>query len=669
MSSVSISLRIRVSILLLLLVAFGMFAMVWVIADAQKSDNLAVNLAGRQRMLTQKIAKETTTQLLSPAPNRKQHISDLLTVFETSHEALAGRGQAPLTLDPKGTTASLPPPDDATAAQLALVRKAWQDYRSLIDQTLTAPPAAADVPALAERLGTTSNDLLAAMNKAVGLMQQAGEGRVTRLLTSQAVGLGVMVLFGVGVLALLQITLISPMARIRDHARALTHGEECELVAATFSGELREVADSLCDMTDKMHAALGWAQTILQAIQSPYLVIDPFMKINMMSQALLDMLQYDGKPEAYIDQNVAKFFYGDPSRPTIVSRAMTEGRPIQEEVTTTGRKGMVRNVLVMASPLYDKVTGKLTGGLCLFNDLTDLRIKEQELEASSQRVREAAAKAERIATELIDQSARIATRVTAVSRGASTQRERSVATENAMTRLDGSVLEVGQRATETADMAGSAGHKAREGEHSVQRVVEAMDTLQNLSSTLSQEMSTLGEQAEAISRVLNVISDIADQTNLLALNAAIEAARAGDAGRGFAVVADEVRKLAEKTMNATREVGEAIGAIQQGARQSIQRVMDTTHHISSAVELANQSGASLTEIVGIVADTAAQVESIASVTAQQSAASTEATRAVEEIRNIAESTAHEMLEMGEAIRTLEDISLQLRKTMHEMAAN
>ena len=64
--------------------------------------------------------------------------------------------------------------------------------------------------------------------------------------------------------------------------------------------------------------------------------------------------------------------------------------------------------------------------------------------------------------------------------------------------------------------------------------------------------------AEGIGRIMNVISDIADQTNLLALNAAIEAARAGDAGRGFAVVADEVRKLAEKTMTATKEVGDAI---------------------------------------------------------------------------------------------------------------
>lgn len=69
-------------------------------------------------------------------------------------------------------------------------------------------------------------------------------------------------------------------------------------------------------------------------------------------------------------------------------------------------------------------------------------------------------------------------------------------------------------------------------------------------------MSFLTPHADAqdISKVTEVITEISEQTNLLALNATIEAARAGEAGKGFAVAANEIKELAKQTAEATKEI-------------------------------------------------------------------------------------------------------------------
>lgn len=226
--------------------------------------------------------------------------------------------------------------------------------------------------------------------------------------------------------------------------------------------------------------------------------------------------------------------------------------------------------------------------------------------------------------------------------GATNQSNRLESTTAAMQEMSITVVEVAKNAADAAQTANNSHQQATEGSTVVENVISAIGQVQKQSDDMKVDMGILGQQAEGIGQILNVISDIADQTNLLALNAAIEAARAGDAGRGFAVVADEVRKLAEKTMLATKEVGEAIHAIQSGTRKHITHVEQTAKTIESVTLLARQSGDALQELVKYASASTSQAQSIATASEEQSATSETIHRSLEDINRLALMTATAM---------------------------
>ncbi len=250
--------------------------------------------------------------------------------------------------------------------------------------------------------------------------------------------------------------------------------------------------------------------------------------------------------------------------------------------------------------------------------------------------------------------------------GTDVQRDRIQTTATAMEEMNATVMEVARNAGSAAEQGGEVQAKALEGADVVNRSVKAMDTTRDQTHALQESMNDLGRQAESIGQIMTVITDIADQTNLLALNAAIEAARAGDAGRGFAVVADEVRKLAEKTMTATKEVGDSIRAIQSVATRNIEGMQTAVRDLEQAVELSTRSGEVLSEIVSGTEDSAEQIRSIATAAEQQSAASEEINHAIEEINSIASDTARGVAETTQALSDLAEQASALGRLVREL---
>lgn len=292
----------------------------------------------------------------------------------------------------------------------------------------------------------------------------------------------------------------------------------------------------------------------------------------------------------------------------------------------------------------------------------------QRAEAGRQAIHKAAAELQSVIEVVTSASEQLSAQVEQSSRGAELQTQRSSEAATAMEQMTASVMEVANNAASAAQATGNTREKAQNGAQIVQQAVTQIDEVQKQSLVMKQNMSELDNQAESIGAIMNVISDIADQTNLLALNAAIEAARAGEAGRGFAVVADEVRKLAEKTMTATKEVGDAIRGIQDGTRETVHNVERSVTTIAEATKLVTDSGKSLHEIVTFVEDVNDQVQTIATAAEEQSAASEEISRSVEEVSSISSETSQAMGQAAKAVTELSNQAMNLKALIDRMVS-
>ncbi|WP_031387644.1 methyl-accepting chemotaxis protein [Desulfonatronum thiodismutans] len=279
---------------------------------------------------------------------------------------------------------------------------------------------------------------------------------------------------------------------------------------------------------------------------------------------------------------------------------------------------------------------------------------------------QAAASIEGVVERMTTASEQLSAQVEQASRGAEEQKNRTGETATAMEEMNATVLEVAKNASSAAEGSENARGKAQDGSRVVTQAVAAINRVESTTEAMKDDLTKLGRQAEQIGRIMTVIEDIADQTNLLALNAAIEAARAGDAGRGFAVVADEVRKLAEKTMNATKEVGDAISAIQEGTKDSLRGMEQAVEAVGDATKLATVSGQALREIVSLVEEASDQVRSIATAAEEQSAASEEINRGMEDINRISTETSEVMDQSAQAVSELARQAVELRTLVQQL---
>lgn len=150
----------------------------------------------------------------------------------------------------------------------------------------------------------------------------------------------------------------------------------------------------------------------------------------------------------------------------------------------------------------------------------------------------------------------------------------------------------------------------------------------------------LTNAVDQITSIAHTINEIARMTRLLSLNATIEAARAGRAGAGFAVVAGEVKSLAQRTADATDEIGEKLAEITIAQREVVQTV-------ASFSEMFSQLSTIFANMRTTVEEESGGVSAVASYAAEAAENADQLTASLDEICATARSASEHWRQVTE----------------------
>ena len=235
-----------------------------------------------------------------------------------------------------------------------------------------------------------------------------------------------------------------------------------------------------------------------------------------------------------------------------------------------------------------------------------------------------------------------------------------VASSNA-TGVAGASEEISINMASVSDAAKSLSERVRDTGLRAQQSVNAATNAVDAARQTSETMHELETGAQEIGEILNLIQDIAAQTNLLALNATIEAARAGDAGKGFAVVAQEVKNLANQTGTATDRIAQRITGIQTTTGIAVQAIATIRDSITGIHETVGEMSAAVDEQQEFVSEIASNVEQSATAAnemnttiAQVSTAADDNLKAVDGLRQATDRLRHQSDDLGKRVRDFLD---------------
>lgn len=620
---------------------------------------------GDMRMLSQRLAKAASVALLGD-PNGFKQLRDSRDGFASNLDKLTNGGELANT--------TVPSSPSSVQGQLQALTQVWEKTDKNATQLLEVEK---NLVALGKDVAliNSKNPQLLELATQMATLKAGGSARESSM-ANHLVMLTQRIAKNVNSLLVGQVIdsenafiLGKDTSTFRDTLKVLSKGSDAQRVAPTTDPEARA---KLGELEEKFAEAQTAIKAILDNMQRLTVAKQAGAQIFTDSEELLEatnqlMQSYQGSVlsrTGYIIALIVLSLLALGLLAMLVVTYLAESQRHAQQAAQSQQETEQVNkqnqgaILRLMNELGDLADGDLTVTATVSEDITgaiadSINYTIEELRVLVGRINDAAGQVT-VATEVAQQTS------TELLAAAERQAAEIKAAGHSVLSMATSMTNVSGEAKQSATVARQSLAAADKGALAVEDSIKGMNKIRDQIQETSKRIKRLGESSQEIGEIVELISDITEQTNVLALNAAIQAASAGEAGRGFTVVAEEVQRLAERSGEATKQIGAIVRAIQTDTQDTVSAMEESTRGVVEGAKLSDAAGKALAEIGEVSKSLTGLIENIARATRQQADIATNVARKMQDILQVTGQTTAGTEKTAIAIGELANLATELK---------
>jgi twitching motility protein PilJ len=655
----------QLQILLIVAGVFGALTVLAIIFDGISRSNLSTytNITSQLQFHTQRLAKSAGLAARGDAVSFPQ-LQDSRDEFQRYLDVLNNGGEA--------FTANVPSAriSEELTSRLEELTKRFTDASNSATSILAAKTDLVDLSRNIAQVRAGTEELAALSQDLTGLMQQSGAPpaqvlKVNRLtFFAERLGKGSAEILGSEIIDPETPFLMGKDTNdFRDLIKALESGSEALGISALRDTDARakvtKLREQFTGFEQNIAPILGNVQKLVSARQSG-------RALQQGSEQLLSNVEQLQNAFAVEKRNlplILAIIFGIcallfVSLIAVVFLSDARKRAAESEAENKRNQEAILRLLNEMGDLADgdltiraKVTEDITGAIADSMNYTidELRTLVTGVNNASTQVSVKSQQAQAVSVQLLDAAEK-------------QSKEIQDTTQDVLTVAE-TLTMVSSNAEESSQVAMRSLAAADKGRLAVQNSISGMNDIREQIQETSKRIKRLGESSQEIGEIVELISDITEQTNVLALNAAIQAASAGEAGRGFSVVAEEVQRLAERSGEATKQIGAIVKTIQADTQDAVAAMEKSTAGVVEGAKLSDAAGQALSEIDSVTKNLASLIQKISSDTQAQAASANKVARNMQDILEINRQTTAGTQQTASSIKELAEVASDLKASV------